>query len=126
MIQQHFVVFQSPGTFVAEEDTHAIGGWDVEIATHMARDICQRHGAKPYGFRFITREDSKIIAKSNFYWLGGVIETLAEVEARNDPKEEILRENMRHNNIDHIVINNNSYKWTAPFKEGDVLLEFTP
>jgi hypothetical protein len=130
-MQQHFVTFLSPGTFVAESTSRPIDAWDVEQAKAMAVDIMERHAARPYGFQFSTRGrgpddlDSKEIARSGVYYLGGKIETLAEVEARNDPKEEILRSNMRNNGIDRIVTNTNSWKWTLPLRDGDVVLDFT-
>lgn len=127
-MQKHFVQFLSPGTFVSEMTEKPIDSWDVESAVLMAAEIKERHGAKPYGFRFTTRErgpddlDSKQSAQSGIYYLGGKIETLAEVEARNDPKERILRSNMRYNGIDKIVINDNSWRFTAALHDGDVVL----
>ncbi len=131
-IIKHFVSFLSPGTFVSEETVKLIESWDVETAVIMADDILERHNAKPYGFRFLTRVrgpddfDSKETARSGIYYLGGRIETRAEVEARNDPSEEILRSNMRANNVDRIVINTNSWKFTAALNEGDVVLNPDP
>ena len=52
------------------------------------------------------------------------IETLAEVEARNDPKEEILRNNMRNNGIKRVITNTNSWRFTGAFKDGDTLLDW--
>lgn len=118
-----------PGTFTAETDTKPIDEWDVEKAVEMARGIVQRYNARPYGFRFTTRGrgdadlDSKEIARSGLYYLGGKIETLAEVEARNDPQESILRSNMRINGYDRIVVNTNSWKWTQPLRDGDTVLD---
>lgn len=131
-MEKHFVTFYSPGTFVSEETTKPIRGWNVDQAIKMAHAITERYNATPYGFRFSTRArgpndlDSKEVKSSPFYWLGGKIETLAEVEARNDPKEAILRFNMRGNGYDKIVINDNSWRFTAPLREGDVILKFTP
>ncbi len=131
-MDQDFVTFFSPGTFVSETTQRPIDSWDVEAATQMARDIKERHGATPYGFQFTTRSrgpddlDSKVSARSCTYYLGGRVETLAEVEARNDPKEEILRFNMRGNGIERIIINDNSWRFTGPLKDGDVVLDFTP
>ena len=59
----------------------------------MAHDVVERYGATPYAFRFSTRSrggadlDSKESASSPLYHLGGRVETLEEVEARNDPKD---------------------------------------
>lgn len=127
-MEKHFVQFLSPGTFVSEVTEKPIDAWDVEAAVLMSADIVERHGAKPYGFRFTTRSrgpdelDSKQTAQSGMYYLGGKIETLAEVEARNDPDERILLSNMRANGYDRIVVNTNSWRFTAPLGDGDVVL----
>lgn len=128
-IKQDFVVFYSPGTFMSEETRKPIDSWNVEKAMEMAHDITERHGATPHGFRFVTYENkgtlnSEQTAKSNFYWLGGRIETLAEIEQRNDPSERILRSNMQSNGYDKVVVNDNSYRFTGPLMEGDVVLPF--
>ncbi len=131
-MQKHFVTFYSPGTFTAETSSHPIDSWDVEKAKEMAHDVVERYGATPYGFQFTTRSrgdkdlDSKRSAESPFYHLGGRIETRAEVEKRNDPKEDILRSNMRCNDIDRVVINDNSYRSVHPLRETDVVLDWKP
>lgn len=72
-VQQHFVTFFSPGTFVAEDRTEPIESWDVEAAVTRARNIKERHGATPYGFRFTTRSrgpldlDSKELVRSTLW-----------------------------------------------------------
>lgn len=131
-MQQHYVTFYSPGTFVSEESCEKIDSWDVEAATERARHVLERHNATPYGFRFTTRSrgpddlDAKQTAKSPFYWLGGRVETLADVEARNDPNEHILRSNMRNNDIARVIINDNSWRFTGTMSDDDVVLDFTP
>ena len=78
-VEKHFVEFFSPGTFVAESSRKQIDNWDVEKAVEMAHSISHRYNATPYGFQFITcgRNDedlnSKIIATSKMYYLGGDI-----------------------------------------------------
>ncbi len=132
IIKKHFVVFYSPGTFVAETTEKPIEAWDTEIAIQMARSIKERHRATPYGFQFITRErgpedlDSHESSRSPTYYLGGKVETLAEIKARNDPRESILISNMECNHWDRVVTNNNSWQWTQPLRDGDVVLDFTP
>lgn len=132
-IRKHFVTFYSPGTFMAEDNTVEIASWDVPTAIIMAGSIKQRYNATPYGFRFSTRErgpddlDSKVTERSSgTYYLGGKIETLAEIEARNDPNDAILIQNMKSNGYDKVIVNTNSWKWTQPFTDKDVLLEYTP
>ena len=118
-MKKHFVTFLSPGTFFAETTTKPIDSWDVDKAVEMARTVKERYNARPYGFRFSTRErgpddlDSKEVKTSGVYFLGGKIETLKEVEARNDPKEEILRSNMRCNGWKKIVVNRRSRRLCA-------------
>lgn len=132
MRQQHYVEFYSPGTFVAEVSTNPVDAWDVDAAVKMATDVTERHGATPYGFRFTTRGrdddelDSRQIAKSPFYYLGGVIETLAEVKARNHPDDRILISNMECNGWDRVITNCNSWRVTRPLEADDVVLDFTP
>lgn len=128
-MKKHFVTFFSPGTFVSEITTKPIDKWNTNTAIEMAEKIKERHGAKPYGFQFSTRErrdndlDSKVTKTSNMYYLGGKIETLAQIKKRNDPKEEILISNMECNGWDKVITNTNSWKITLPFEEGkDILL----
>ena len=129
-MHQHFVVFSSPGTFFHEQDSQPIDSWDINKAQEMARKIKQRYNATPFAFHFVTRSrgenelDSKETARSHTYYLGGKVETLAEVEARNDPSEEILRANMRGNNWNRIITNTNSWKVTAPLDDNDIVLDW--
>ena len=128
MIQKHFVEFYSPGTFVAEVTTKEIDSWNVDEAVEMSKGITERYGAKPYGFRFITRSrgpddlDSSVSARSKTYYINCKVETLAEIEVRNDPKEEILRSNMRINGYDCVVTPKEGWKTTLPLFDGDVVL----
>lgn len=128
-MEQNFVTFFSPGTFVPETTTAPVDSWDVDKAVELARGITERHGAKPYGFQFSTRGrsdkelDSKVIKSSGIYYLGGKIETRNEVFARNDPKEGILRSNMDCNGIDKIIVNDNSWRFMGAFKDDDTLLD---
>lgn len=129
-MKKHFVTFCSPGTLFHETTEKEISSWNPDEAMVMAREIKERHGAAPFGFYFTTRErkrgelDSKQVARSVDYYLGGKIETLEEVEARNLPSEEILRFNMQANNINKIIVNKNSWKSTLPYNEGDVVLDW--
>ena len=111
-----FVTFYSPGTLVAEQTTKPINSWDVDAAIEMARGIKERHSAIPYGFCFTTRRreddelDSHEVERSNFYWLGGDVLTLAEIKERNG--------------WDRVIENNNSWRWTQPPEADDVILNY--
>lgn len=132
IVSKHYVTFYSPGTFFAEQTEKPIAEWNVETAKKMADGITERYGATPYAFQFSTRSrgpndlDSKVAKTSARYFLGGKIETLADVEARNDPTERILRDNMRINKIARVVVNTNSWKTVQPLEKGDVVLDYVP
>lgn len=135
-VKKHFVTFYSPGSFFAEDTTKPISSWDTEKAMKMAHDVVERYGATPFAFRFSTRErkakdlDSKETKTSGMYFLGGKIETLAQVKKRPTAKTEdrILISNMEGNKWNKIITNNNSWKTVQPFREdeGDVLLDWKP
>jgi len=130
--QQHFVTFYSPATFVAEDTRKPIDAWDVEMARAMAAEITERHGARPYGFRFTTRGrsasdlDSREITKSPFYYIKGRVETLAQVKARNDPADRILIGNMERNGYGRVITTVEGWKWTQPLRADDIVLEEAP
>lgn len=130
--QKHFIVFLSPGIFVSETREVEVPKHDVDRAIILAQDIVERHGAKPYGFQFITYEPGdgwsapKETYRSPTYWLGGTVRTHDKVVADNLPNEDILRENMRINGIDRIITNTNSWRFTAELKSGDVVLDVAP
>ena len=130
IMEKHFVTFYSPGTFVAEQRTKPIDAWDVEAAKDMARGIRERYNAAPYGFRFSTRSrgpedlDSTVTKESGLYWLGGTVETLAEVKARATDADRILVSNMEGNGYDRIITNTNSWRWTQPLGNDDVVLDW--
>lgn len=131
-MEQHFVTFSSPGTFVHEETTKPIPSWDVERATEMAREIIERHNATPFAFTFTTRRrddnelDSREVARSGRYYLGGEVLTLNDIKARNNPDDRILIQNMECNGWDRVVENRNSWRITQPLEADDTVLDFTP
>ena len=128
-MKKHFVTFYSPGTFIAEGSTRPVEAWDVKAAQKMAEGIEERYSAIPYGFQFTTRErgpddfDSKETARSPMYYLPHCkVETLAEIDARDNPKESILRQNMRSNGWDRVVVTTKGWRWTQPLEATDVVL----
>jgi hypothetical protein len=131
MIQKHFVTFMSAGTFCAEDTTKPIDSWDIDKAVQMSKDVVERHNSKPYGFYFTTRGrtddelDSKIVATSCMYYINGIIETLEELKAKNDPNDRILISNMQSNRWDRVVTTYNPWKWTQPLKTSDIVLQVT-
>jgi hypothetical protein len=130
MLEQHFVTFFSPGTFVHEQTTKPIESWDVDKAVNMARGITERYNATPFGFRFSTRRredhelDSRVVSRSGLYFLGGTVLTLEQVKARNDSADRTLIANMEGNGWDRIVENCNSWKVVQPLMADDTVREF--
>lgn len=124
-MEQHFVKFMSPGTFVAEETVKPIDSWDIAKATELAKEIIERYGAKPYGFRFITRSraddelDSKVTQMSGTYFINGTVETIDDIKAKHDPNNRILISNMENNGWDRVVTTYSPYRWTQPFGKND-------
>lgn len=131
-VKAHFVEFYSPGTFVAETTVKPIDAWDVGTAVAMAAGIVERYGARPYAFRFLTRErgphdlDSHVSERSGTYYLAGTVRTIEDVERDADPSERILLSNMRNNDWTRIVEGHSPWKWTQPLHENDVVLEPAP
>jgi len=74
-VKKHFVIYFSPGRFIAEQTSKPIDSWDIEKAIEMSKGIKERYGAVPYGFCFTTRErnddelDSREIERSGIYYL---------------------------------------------------------
>ena len=127
-MEKYFITFLSPGAMVAEFTTKEIESYDTDKAIEMSKEIKERHGALPYGFYFTTRTrneddfDSKETDRSNLFYLGGEVLTLEEVKKKNNPDDRILISNMECNGWDKIIINTNSYRWTQPLEDGDVVL----
>lgn len=131
-MERHFVTFFSPGTFVPEQTIRPIDSWDVAAAVEMARGVKERYGATPYAFQFSTRSrgpedlDSRESARSHSYFLGGDVLTLAQIKARNDPRDKTIIANMESNQIERVVENRNSWRAMLPLEDGDTVLDFTP
>lgn len=131
-MKKHFVIFESPGTFFHEKTEKPIDAWDVEKAAEMAHDITERYNATPFAFYFTTRErkdnelDSRVTKTSGRYFLGGKIETMEEIKARNNPDERILVGNMEANNYPSVVVNTNSWKCVQPLTTDDTVLDWKP
>lgn len=134
---KHYVTFYSPGTFVHEQTTREIGEWNPRKAVALAEKIVERHGAKPFGFRFETRSCApdiddgaggvipgaqKTMKTSGLHFLGGTLETIDDIERRGDPREDILVSNMRCNEYPIVCVNTNSWKSVQPFEQDSVIV----
>lgn len=126
--RQEFVTFYYPGILFSETASRPIGDRDPKAALALAEAI----KAKPYGFCFETRividpvsdgeggtvaVPSKLVDQSGTYFIGGKLETLDDVIARNDPKERILQSNMRNDDWHIVCVTMNGHKSTMPFTD---------
>ena len=129
MIEKHFAVFNSPGIIMSEQTTVEVDYWNIDNAIERARGIVERHGARPYGFFFKTKQlkdgewEPSEVDRSAFYFLGGTVLTLEQVKARNNPRDRILISNMESNGYAAVVENTNSYTATYPLGEKDIVLD---
>ncbi len=137
-MRKNYVTFCSPGTLFSELSSREIEGWNPSIAVEMSEEIKERHGAIPYGFRFETRivlppvsdgeggecvVEPKVVATSGIHFICGELQTFDEVEARKDPKDSILLDNMRCNDYPIIVVVKRGYTTTMPFSEKDCVVD---
>lgn len=128
-MEKHFVKFFSPGIFVHEETEKEINSWDVEVAKEMSKVIIERHQSHPFAFQFITRGrsdtelNSKVVNKSGLYYINGIVKTLQEIEAENDPENETLLWNMRVNKYNKVVTTTSPWEFTSVFNDEDCVVE---
>ena len=109
--------FYSPGTFMSEQSSFRLFEQDIVEAVRKYELINERYDAKPYGFMF---EDGNGKSTSGMYYLTGRIVKYDDIP--DDKEHNILRCNMRCNNWPICIENTNSYRFTAPFKEGDCIV----
>ena len=121
MNEQHYLVLLITRGFNSESITQKIDSWDVEKALQKYAKAIETYHSMLYGFRFITKKDGKIVKTSGSYYVNGKIETLKELIARNDPKDEILIENLYFNKFDACVRCYNG--WTTFLFENDIVIE---
>lgn len=136
--QRHFVEFMSPGTLFDEVSEREIASWDPKVAAEMAKTVEERYGARPYGFRFLTKTvggsipddrggelqvQPRVDASSGVYYLDGTLRRLSDVEAENKDEEKILRANMRGNRLWIVCQTTNGYRHTGEFAEQDYIVD---
>ena len=127
-IKQHFVTFKSPGMATAEHTTKEITPgtrsrplrwpttyWNATAPSPTA-------STSPPGPAPPQELDSKNIAKSGTYFMGGKIQTLQEVMA-NPTGNKTLIENMKGNHWDQVVTVTKGHQWTSPILKDDAVLD---
>jgi len=127
-MKKHFVKFFSPGAVVPETTKKEIDTWDVNKAVEMSKNIVERYNSRPFGFRFSTRSreenelDSIEIERSCFYYLGGQVK---KVEELNPETHAVAIGNMKRNNIERVVITQTPWEAMHVLEKEDVVLDVT-
>ncbi len=115
--KQLFVAFYSPGTFFCESSRKEVKSKDLKDAVILATKISERHGARPFGFRF---EDGNGKTLSGMYYITGRVFKRDDVP--DTPENNILRSNMRSRPV--CIENNNSWKYTGEFNKEDFVVDW--
>jgi len=117
---QLFCNFLSPGTLFSEQRRIEIESRDlVKLAAYAKAGVVERHGAKPYGFRF---EDGNGKALTGVHWLTGRVVRYDDVP--DDKEHQLMRSNMCDPECCVVVENTNSYRFTGEFGEEDILIDW--
>lgn len=134
--RKNYVTFLSPGTFTSESTTKEVPEIHPPLAARMAREIAERHGAKPYGFIFEERivhdpipdgiggtlnVQSKTLLSTGIYFLTGTVRRYDEIPETKDTH--ILRANMRGNDWPLVIENTNSYRTTMVYESKDCVVD---
>lgn len=115
--EELFCVFYSPGTFFPETNSVEVASQeDLVGPCARAREIVQRHGAKPYGFVF---QDGNGKLLSGMHYLGGKL--IMYDDLPYDDEYNIMRSNMRDSPV--AIENTNSYRFTGQFFDSSILLD---
>ncbi|MDJ0921080.1 MAG: hypothetical protein QNI84_08120 [Henriciella sp.] len=128
-MQQHYVEFLSPGTFMSESSKREIASWDTAEAIRMMSGIVERHGTRPYGFRFSTRArdpndlDSREVARSHFYYVNCDVLTAEEVLAETNAENRIMRANVENNGYKRIARTRTGWLGHFPMNDADEVIE---
>lgn len=118
----HYVTYYYPGSFFPETSRKQVPDWDSERA-YLASSSDPR---KPYAFKFVTlgrtaeELNSREIARSPTYFLGGSLMSLEEVLASPGSDLKTLAENMQANGWDRVI--RARYGNYQPFGPEDTLL----
>lgn len=121
MLSKNFVRYLFHGTIVSEDRLVDISDCNIDKAWDGAAQFVRR----PFAFQFETHSredhelDSKRTAKSPRYYLGGTILTAAEILAGTDPRQEILRGNVRCNDIKRVLVTGGAH---FPLEDDAVVL----
>lgn len=131
--KKHYVEFYSPGMLMAEVSRREIAEWDPRLAVGIAGTITERHGATPFGFRFVTvltadpvsdgmggtlDVHERELSRSGTYYLPDSRVVTYEQETGH-----IARENMKGNGYPLGVETIRGYRSAHYFEEGDFIVD---
>ncbi len=113
-----FAELFSPGTLFCESSRIKVDSKnDIKTAIKGVKKTKERHGATPFGFRFV---DGNSKALSGIYYVTGRVFRRDDIP---DTKENsILRCNMISRPV--CIENNNSYRYTGEFAKEDIVVDW--
>lgn len=128
-MKKHFVEYLSPGTFVSEVSNREVASWSVPDAIKMMGEIVERHGARPYGFRFYTMSrgeddlNASRTARSHIYFVNCDVLTAEEILADDDPRFATMRANVLGNGIKRVARTRHGWLAHLPMSDRDEVIE---
>ncbi|PZM08070.1 hypothetical protein CPY51_30470 [Rhizobium tubonense] len=127
-MSKEYAVFLFNGSFTNTERPVQVPCRDVDRATEIAQQLTLQYGAPPFAFHFESRVDSldSIGNRSGLYYLGGTIQTLAEIRAECNPSNQRMIWNLEARGIDKIVTNNCPCLACFPLRDEDQVLTWEP
>ena len=118
--EQLFCTYYSPGTFFLEQSAFEVEGRDLVACAGRAKvDVKERHGAKPFAFRFTDGNGESL---SGLYYLTGKV--IRRDEVPDDKEHSIMRSNMFDPERCVVMENINSFKHVSHFSDEDVVLDW--
>jgi len=117
---QLFCTYYSPGTFFLEQSRFEVETRDLAACAARAKEgVKERHGAKPFAFRFTDGNDKSL---SGLYYLTGKV--IRRDDVPDDKDHSTMRFNMNDPERCVVVENINSFKHVSHFSEEDVVVDW--
>jgi hypothetical protein len=135
---KHYIRFLCPGTFVDEQSEINVPEEQltIEHAMEVFNTVIQRYGSKPYAFYLVTETWTEAVAdngevlqgeskydSSAKHYINGTVLTVNDIPSDN--RFDVLRSNMRYNNIPAVVRTQNSYTHHGALEPTDIVLQGT-
>lgn len=121
---KYYATFYAPGTFISETETIEIQDPNnYQQIVEKGKALKFRYGAKAYCFTTYCKDNrGKCTEPSPRVFFGVRIRTLQDVIKENNPDEEILRSNMKNNNIKRVAQTINGFVSSIALCDEDIII----